>query len=243
MNGFVDIYTIIFLVLAVVIFLRLRGVLGRRTGNERPPFDPYAQRREASRRQQPGTEKVISLPQRRPNETVTVAPPSAEETAAAEARIRTIAQPGSSLGDGLRAIVAADRSFDPDEFLKGARVAYEMIVTAFADGDRTTLRPLLARDVFDNFVAAINDRETRGESIDFKFVGIERAEIVDAALRNGNAQVKVRFASKSITATKSKDGKVIDGDATKVEDVTDLWTFAREVASKNPNWKLVATEE
>jgi predicted lipid-binding transport protein (Tim44 family) len=238
MDGFVDIYTIIFLVLAVVIFLRLRSVLGRRTGNERPPFDPFS-RREAPR-QAAGDDKVISLPPRR-------GPDGAEPVAAGiatatEERIKTLAPEGSTLNTGLRAIAAADRNFDPDAFLTGAKAAYEMIVTAFAEGDRKSLKNLLSREVYDGFVSAIAQREGRGETIEFRFVGIDKAEITDAALKGGTEQVTVRFHSKLISATHDKTGAVIDGDPVHVGDVTDIWTFARDVNSRDPNWKLVATE-
>ncbi|HZP20807.1 MAG TPA: Tim44/TimA family putative adaptor protein [Bauldia sp.] len=239
MNGFPDLYTVIFLVIAVVIFLRLRSVLGRRTGNERPPFDPFARRNPA----QPGApaeDKVISLP-RRPIEREETAPAAAATTLTDE-RIRAVAIEGTPLNDGLKAIAAADRSFDPDGFIRGARGAYEMIVTAFADGDRKTLKQLLSREVFDGFVAAISQRETRQEKMEFKFVGIDKAEITDAGLRGSTAQITVRFLSKLISATRDKDGKVIDGDPVRVSDVTDIWTFARETVSRDPNWKLVATE-
>ena len=155
MNGFVDIYTIIFLVLAVVIFFRLRSVLGRRTGSERPPFDPY------SRREAPptasGDEKVISLPPRRPTGAAdapgVIAP-------AAEAQIKTLAPEGSSLNEALRAIATADRNFDPDAFIGGAKGAYEMIVTAFAEGDRKALKQLLNREVYRRLRR--RDRRARG---------------------------------------------------------------------------------
>lgn len=236
MNGFVDIYTIIFLAIAVVVFLRLRSVLGRRTGNERPPFDPYSRRESL-----PGAagDKVIDLPRRPAAQNgaavADIAPAAAE-------RLRTIAPEGSSLNAGLTAIAGADRSFDPDEFIGGAKGAYEMIVTAFAEGDRKTLKQLLSRDVYDGFVAAIGEREERGESIEFRFVGIDKAEITAASLKSGTAQVTVRFLSKLISATRDRDGKVIDGDPVHVSDVTDIWTFARDVASRDPNWKLIATE-
>ncbi|KAB2873219.1 MAG: Tim44 domain-containing protein [Bauldia sp.] len=237
MNGFVDIYTIIFLVLAIVIFLRLRSVLGRRTGSERPPFDPFS-RRDMPSAGAAGDDKVVSLP-RRPADAEAGA---ARIEAAAEAHIKTIAPEGSSLNESLRAIAAVDRSFDPETFLTGARAAYEMVVTAFAEGDRKTLKQLLNREVFDGFVAAIGQREGRQETIEFRFVGIDKAEITDASLRNNTAQITVRFLSKLISATHDKDGNVIDGDPIHVGDVTDIWTFAREAGSRDPNWKLVATE-
>lgn len=236
MDGFVDIYTIIFLAIAVVVFLRLRSVLGRRTGSERPPFDPYSRRESL-----PGAagDKVIDLPRRPAAQN---GAPQAEIAPAAAERLKTIAPEGSSLNAGLTAIAGTDRTFDPDEFLAGAKAAYEMIVTAFAEGDRKTLKQLLSREVYDGFVAAIGEREERGETIEFKFVGIDKADITAAALKGSTAQVTVRFLSKLISATHDRDGKVIDGDPIHVGDVTDIWTFAREVTSRDPNWKLIATE-
>ena len=236
MDGFVDIYTIIFLAIAVVVFLRLRSVLGRRTGNERPPFDPYSRRESL-----PGAagDKVIDLPRRAAGPTAAA---SADIPPAAAERFKSIAPEGSPLNAGLTAVAAADRSFDPDEFVAGAKAAYEMIVTAFAEGDRKSLKQLLSRDVYEGFVAAISEREGRGETIEFRFVGIDKAEITGAAVKGTTAQITVRFLSKLISATHDKDGAVIDGDPVHVGDVTDIWTFARDTTSRDPNWKLIATE-
>ncbi len=237
MDGFVDIYTIIFLVLAVVIFLRLRSVLGRRTGSERPPTNSYSPR--GALRPNANDDKVVTLP-RRPAEAA--GPAAAGIDTATEQRIKTLAPEGSSLNEGLRAIAAADRSFDPEPFLAGAKSAYEMIVTAFAEGDRKALKTLLSREVYDGFVNAITQRESRGETIEFRFVGIDKAEITDASLKASTEQITVRFHSKLISATHDKNGAVIDGDPVHVGDVTDIWTFSRDVGSRDPNWKLVATE-
>lgn len=237
MDGFVDITTIIFLAIAVVVFLRLRNVLGRRTGSERPPFDPYSRRESPANA--PG-DKVIDLPRRAAERNGAAAP--AEVAAVTAERFKRVAPEGSSLNDGLKAIALADRSFDLDEFIGGAKAAYEMIVTAFAEGDRKTLRQLLSKEVYDGFVAAITQREERGETIEFRFVGIDKAEITAAGVKGTTAQVTVRFLSKLISATRDKDGAVVDGDPVHVGDVTDVWTFARETNSRDPNWKLVATE-
>lgn len=237
MDGFVDIYTIIFLAIAVVVFLRLRSVLGRRTGNERPPFDPFSRRETLPG--SPASDKVIDLPRRAAAQNGAAA---TEAAAATAERFKRIAPEGSTLNAGLTAIAAADKDFDPDAFLSGAKAAYEMIVTAFAEGDRKTLKQLLSREVYDGFVSAIEAREGRGETIEFRFVGIDRSEITAAGIKSGTEQVTVRFLSKLISATHDKDGKVIDGDPVHVGDVTDIWTFAREVSSRDPNWKLVATE-
>jgi predicted lipid-binding transport protein (Tim44 family) len=117
-----------------------------------------------------------------------------------------------------------------------------MIVTAFAEGDRKTLKQLLSREVYDGFVSAITEREGRGETIEFKFVGIDKADITGASAKAQTAQVTVRFLSKLVSATHDKAGAVVDGDPTHVGDVTDVWTFARDTTSRDPNWKLVATE-
>jgi predicted lipid-binding transport protein (Tim44 family) len=138
--------------------------------------------------------------------------------------------------------VSADSSFDAQAFITGARGAYEMIVNAYAEGDRRTLKSLLSREVYDGFEAAIAGREKRGETVENHFVSIDEAEVTSAELRGRTAQVTVRFVSKLITAIRDSAGKVIDGNAEKVSDVTDIWTFARDVTSRDPNWKLVATE-
>jgi predicted lipid-binding transport protein (Tim44 family) len=229
-----DIYTIIFLALAVFIFLRLRSVLGQRTGRERPPYDPYSAREPVR-----GTanDKVVTLPTR-PAE---AAPRPVEVQQPAE-RWKGVAETGSPLAAGLDAIAAADPRFDAQPFLTGARAAYEMIVTAFAEGDRRQLRNLLSREVYEGFDAAVAERESRGETAETRFVSIDSATITAAEQRGRTAQVTVRFVSKLVSATRDRAGNVIDGSADKVTDVTDVWTFARDVSSRDPNWKLVATE-
>ena len=117
-----------------------------------------------------------------------------------------------------------------------------MIVTAYAEGDRRTLRNLLSREVFEGFDAAISEREKRGETVETRFVSIDNADITGAEMRGRSAQVTVRFLSQLVSATRDKQGNVVDGNAEKVSEVTDVWTFARDVGSRDPNWKLVATE-
>ena len=230
-----NIYTIIFLALAVFIFLRLRSVLGRRTGRERPPYDPYSAR-DAVR--SPASDKVVALPTR-PAE---AAPRALDVSQPPADRWKDIAESGSAVAAGLDAIAAAEPSFDAKHFITGARTAYEMIVTAFAGGDRRQLRSLLSREVSDGFDAAISEREARGETAETKFVSIDSSTISAAELRGRTAQITVRFVSKLVSATRDRSGAVIDGNAEKVTDVTDVWTFARDISSRDPNWKVVATE-
>ena len=233
-----DIYTLLFLVLAVVIFIRLRNVLGRRTGNERPPYDPYTTP-DAKRAGAPeANEPVVALPRGR-SARVEASGPSMEDI---EARLERHAPKDSPLGQSLTALMRADPGFDPGQFLDGAKAAYEMIVMAFAEGDEAMLRQLLGDDVYEGFERAIRERETRGEKVESSLVAIDKADIIEAEVKNRTAYVTAKFVSELISVTRDADGEVVEGDPKKVREVTDIWTFAREVASKNPNWKLVATE-
>jgi predicted lipid-binding transport protein (Tim44 family) len=231
---FFDFGTIFFLVAAVVIFFQLRNVLGRRTGNERPPFDPYtaarAREKEAAAK---GPENVVSLPRKK----------AGGEAETNYASIDAFAKPGTDLNKGLRAIRDADATFEPKTFVDGAKMAYEMIVMAYADGDRRTLKNLLSKDVFDGFVSAISDRESRSEKVQSSFVGIDKVDIVSAGMKGGEAHLTLRIVSELISATRNGAGEVIDGDPETVAEVKDVWTFARDTRSRDPNWKLVATEE
>ena len=234
MSDLFDIYTIIFLALAVFIFLRLRSVLGQRTGRERPPYDPYSAR-EAARTST--NDNVVTLPPRTGDAPVK---PAADIDPVD--RWKGIAEAGSPAAVGLDAVVAQDPTFDAKHFLTGGRAAYEMIVTAYAQGDRRNLKNLLSKEVYDGFEAAIKDRETRGEKAETRFVSIDKADLIGADVKGKTAQVTVRFVSQLVSVTRDKDGNVIDGSPDKVTDVTDVWTFARDLSSRDPNWKLVATE-
>ena len=228
---FLDLGTIIFMVAAVVIFLQLRNVLGRRTGNERPPFDPYTAGRKRPAESN-ASDNVVSLPKRK----------GAQEAVDQYVEIDQAAAPGSELNKGMRAIRDADAGFQPKTFVDGAKMAYEMIVMAYADGDRKTLKNLLSREVYDGFVQAISEREQRGEKIQSSFVGIDKADIVGADMKGSEAHVTMRIVSELISATRDGAGEVIDGDPETVAEVKDVWTFSRDTRSRDPNWKLVATE-
>src|SRR3954471_19829030 len=176
-NDVFDIYTIIFLALAVFIFLRLRNVLGQRTGNERPPYDRTA--RDVVHGAQDNN--VVPMP----GTVIDQAPlaPMADPAAPTD-RWKGIAEPGTSLAAGLDAVAAQDSSFDPRRFLSGARSAYEMIVLAFANGDRRALRDLLSSEVYESFDAVIKDREKHEQKTETRFVSIDKAELVGAEVRD-----------------------------------------------------------
>jgi predicted lipid-binding transport protein (Tim44 family) len=233
----VDATTIVFALIAIFVIWKLYTVLGTRTGSEPPPVDSNARRDSTN----PG-------PYDRPNYNQVIRLPGAPHTAAPQTaapdpqRWKDFITPGAAAAPGLEAIVAADPSFTPESFLSGAKSAYEAIVVAFAAGDRNTLANLLATDVLDNFSRAISDRQSRQETMQTSIVSVDSAKIEEARLIGGAAQVAVRFASKLISSTRDKAGAVIEGSADTVAEHLDLWTFAREVASRNPNWRLIATE-
>src|ERR1700744_741594 len=176
----VDIYTIIFLALAVFIFLRLRNVLGQRTGSERPPYDRTA------RNVVQGTPDNTVVPI--PGTVIDQAPlaPTADVVPPTD-RWKGLAEPGTPLAQGLDAIAAQDSSFDPRHFISGARRAYGTIVLAFANGDRRALRDLLSSDVYDSFDAVIKDREKHDQKTETRFVSIDKAELVGAETRDRTA--------------------------------------------------------
>ncbi|WP_319533360.1 Tim44/TimA family putative adaptor protein [uncultured Cohaesibacter sp.] len=232
-----DFITIIFLVIAVVLFMRLRDVLGTRTGNERDPYDPYSEPDKSREKKAPEPDdvgdNVISLPER---------PVSSDSEDEKAKRLEKIAPEGSSLNAALTQLMSLDKNFDPEGFVAGARVAYEMIVTAYAQGDRKTLKKLLAADVFNGFSQALDEREAQKLRVEFTFIGINKSSIVEAEVEGKEAQITVRFVSSITSCTKDEIGHVIEGDPNAIDEVTDIWTFSRDITSRNPNWKLIGTE-
>jgi predicted lipid-binding transport protein (Tim44 family) len=238
MNEVFDPLNLLILAVAVVILLRLRNVLGTRTGHERR-YDPFSATEASDKARRSADGKVIPLPGSKP----------AEETYAADAADagepvwQGVAEEGSSLAKGLEKVAAADQTFDVPSFLEGAKMAYEMIVTAFAQGDRKALKPLLSKDVYEGFAEAIAEREQAEETVQTQIVGIDKADITAASLRGRRASITVKFQSQMITVRRNSVGEVIDGNERAIQEITDVWTFDRDVTARDPNWRLVATEE
>jgi predicted lipid-binding transport protein (Tim44 family) len=232
-----DLSTIVFAIIAIFVVFKLRSVLGTRNGAERPPQDRAPPpRAPGDPVNPPASGNVIPLGvagrgAARP-EPMNVSPD----------RWRGFAQPGSPLAAGLDAIAAADPGFAADQFLAGARAAYEMVIAAFAAGDVTTLRRLLAADVLANFEKAISARQAAGQTMTTTLVSIEAADIVEAHVAGPLASVAVRFAAKLASATHDASGAVVEGAANDVVDHLDIWTFTRDVGSRDPNWQLAATQ-
>lgn len=246
MNGTIDVFTLIALIAAVVVALKLRSVLGQRTDDDDARVERRMREHTRAENERANADNVVTLPTatvNRDHDDVEQEKPSEDEI---RERIAKFANNDPRLVEGLKSIRAADPDFDPEHFIQGAKQAYEMIVTAFADGDLKSLRDFLGDDVFGSFEAAIKERQDDGVALDQTFVGITKSDVLEAEVAGGMANVVVHFGSELITVTRDKDGEVISGDPGEVEDITDIWTFSRDVSTEraraNPNWKLVATQ-
>ena len=213
---------IFFAMVAIFIILRLRSVLGRRTGNERPAQRTFVNNRDDTRRADGSN--VVQLPDRN----------GANDS---DATLDT----ESGIASGTSSIQEADPSFTVSSFVSGANTAYEMILHSFASGDTETLRSLLDDDVYEEFQLAIDSREERHETLETTLVSIKETEIIEAQLQNQLAEVTLRYRSQVVNVVRSLDGTEVSGDPHVIQELTDYWTFARDVQSANPNWKLTAT--
>ena len=229
MGEFLDFPTLIVIVVAIVVLLRLRSVLGTRTGNERPPSARYES---VSRTRPDNDDTVVQMPRRNPQD----AAEAERAQRKLEAEIEKFGQGKPDVEQGLRAIAEADSGFSPKQFIEGAKSAYEMIVTAYAAGDRKQRKTLLDKDVYDSFDAA-------GQSTEFTFVGLSNIEFVEAEMDKRNAVVTLKIDAEVVSITKDREGEIIEGTPGQVVAIADEWTFMRNTRSRDPNWKLVATND
>ena len=223
---------------AVFLILRLRSVLGKRTGNEQPPArDPFTpptppQPRVGDASQ--GNDNVVPLP------TANAPAPRQSSPTRGPGGIRATVLPNATAG--VAAIRAADPDFEPIGFTGGARAAFTAIVEAFARGDTATLKPLLDSATYASFEAAIRGRIERNEKAETTLIGFEASDIAGAEMQGTNAVVTVRFVSEQINVLRNADSQIVDGNPNEVQKVVDLWTFRRDTTSSDPNWQLVKTE-
>jgi len=242
-NGFQFIDIILFAMIAAFLILRLRSVLGRRDGHEggyHDPFKPDAPEESAD-------DNIVQLPDRNADDIAAdITPDIAPDDIAAEpARADEVLADGlladEALMAGIAQVRSADSSFNVEDFLVGGRVAFEMILGAYAAGDRQTLENLLSPEVYGNFRIAIDNREAAGHVMEETLVGIRTADIVEAYMEGSVAQVTTKFLSEQVHVVRDDQGHVIEGNPNQVTDVVDFWTFARDTGSRDPNWHLVAT--
>ncbi|WNO55075.1 Tim44/TimA family putative adaptor protein [Stakelama saccharophila] len=211
-------YIVLLAMVAAFLALRLYSVLGKRTGHEQPLTKP-AEERVGAR----PVARTIDMPQQPRDEAGRRLDPGAE--------------------NGIRALVAADSSFDVAQFLDGSKAAYRMVLEAFWKGDRKTLEWLAGDDVRRAFESAIDEREKAGHTLDNRLVSIEEAKILDAEVHGREARVTVRFDADIAAVTRDADGNVIGGSMSDAVETHDIWTFGRTLGSDDPNWKLIETDE
>jgi predicted lipid-binding transport protein (Tim44 family) len=213
-DGFQYLDILLFAGIAGFLIVRLWSVLGRRTGHERPR-DTMLPRTPIEPRPAPVVDPVVALPP------------------------RGVAAPADA--GGLARLKSVDRSFDEAGFLKGARAAFEIIVNAFAKGDTAALQPLLSESVYASFAEAIRQRLATHETLETNLISIKTVEIAGTEIDSETAFVTVKFVSDQTNVTRASDGSIVDGTPDQVIEKTDLWTFARTIRSRDPNWTLVAT--
>lgn len=212
---------VIFALIAVFVGLRLYAVLGERTGHEQhepiaKPADPQA-------------------------------PP--HQPAAANARDRSSVTEDGDLayvptaGPGVRALLAADPSFDVARFLEGAGAAYRMILEAFWKGDLEAIRPHTDKHVYETFASAVEQRDKDGLKLENRLVALDPPLIVEAEVDNGSAEVTVRFEADIAAVTRNAEGEVVAGSMSDAIQSRERWTFRRELRSANPNWLLIETDD
>ena len=194
---------LILAIIAGIVLLRLRSVLGRRTGHEKTDKTSYNYETPQTSKE----EKVIPI----------------EPKTASSAR--------------------EDGWFNNDDFLRGAANAYETIVTNFENGNKDALKPLLSDDVLNSFSSVIDERNSKNETVEFNFIGIEKSEIVHKDLKKNPMEVTVRFISEMITCIKNSKDEVVSGSLNQVQKITDVWTFEKIKDKKSSNWLLAATSD
>ena len=194
---------LILAIIAGIVLLRLRSVLGRRTGHEKTDKTSY----NYETPQTPQEEKVIPI------------------------------EPKTSSSK------REDGWFDNDDFLRGAANAYETIVTNFENGNKDALKSLLSDEVLNSFSSVIDERNSKNETVEFNFIGIEKSEIVHKDLKKNPMEVTVRFISEMITCIKNSKDEVISGSLNQVQKITDVWTFEKIKDKKSSNWLLTATSD
>lgn len=228
-NGFQFVDIIFFAMVAVFVILRLRSVLGRRMGHEQrdaaktfPRPQDRADQQGAPQGESPadtGEDNVIRLPGRNGQEVAKDTP----------------------LGAGLTQIKLADPAFDPADFLEKAKMAFEYIVMAFAEGDTQKLKPLLSKDVFEGFDGVVKARKDAGHVLTTTLVRIKNAELTEAAMNGRVATITLRYVTEQINVTRDGAGNVVDGDPDRITEAVDIWTYERNTRASDPNWTLVAT--
>ncbi|AGA65362.1 hypothetical protein B488_13700 [Liberibacter crescens BT-1] len=226
-----DFITFFFLIVTILLFIQLRSFLGKRTGNEKPPADIFSIHEELSKVSKKDKKLVVSSINK-------------EENFNNFSYIDAVSPIGSELNNSLRKVISVYPHFNPEDFIKGVRVAYEMIVVAFYERDLSEVKDLLFKEVYDNFVLSISERKNKKDNKNIKssLIGTDSVKILDAKIVNDNIMITCRIVGQIISASYDQEGLLLKKEPEITGKVVDIWTFARKISSSNPNWKLISTE-
>lgn len=221
---------IVLAAIAIFVLLRLRAVLGHKIGHDQPPPMPRDLPDESDRVVQVQPRQLDAFGER----------PSAviDPTPEAQAILSKLPE---EMRTTIDAMTKLDPSFSLSEFLNGARMAFDMVLDAYAKDDRDTLKMLLSKDVFENFRKDLDAMKKDGKRVETTLVSVLSAELLEARLTRNVAHIVMKFESEQIQVVRDTDGKIIEGDASDIQTVDDEWAFERDLRSNNPNWKIVAT--
>ncbi len=214
---------IVIAAIAIFILLRYRNILGQKTGHD------FSQKRNMTG-SAADNERVIQLPDRK-------TPVQKKDD---DIELASFSD-NDRLAETLGKMKAIDPQFSFQEFLEGAKAAFDMVIEAFNKRDRDTLKMLLSKEVFESFRQVIEEREEADEYVENVLVAVESAEISDAELKRSTARVTVKFVSEQMQVKKDKDGNTLPDQASATQTIEDDWVFERDMKSRNPNWTIVET--
>ena len=236
-NSFQFIDIIFFAMIAIFLILRLRGVLGKRGRDHNSGFlDLFKQDNNLIEPDSENkTNNVVKLSEEILDEKPNVVSEGGDD------KFNDSSNNKNLMSTRISQVQKYDATFDEEDFLVGAHVAFEIILTAFASADMDELKPLVSDEVYGNFAKAIKGREQAGHVMEDTLVGINKSEMVEAYMEDDNAFITIKFVSEQVNAIRDENGDVVEGDANVILTVTDFWTFARDTTVVDPNWLLVAT--
>ena len=224
MNNFPFIDIFILAMVAVFIINRLKNTLGKKTGNEADIAQKFNQKQSKFTESNP--DKELQDKRNEPNSTKNI-------------RLHK----NNSINQKLNKLTTEDQNFSLVNFLDGAKKAFEFILAKYSENDVSSLKPLLADDIFTSFSGQIKDRQKKKEKLGITILSIDEPEIIDVVLKKDNCSIKLEFKSQQVQTTKDSNDNVIEGNDNLILNITELWTFSKKISSKNPNWILEKIEE
>ncbi len=225
---------LIYIVVVIVLFFWLKNVLGTRHGSERERPNPLSP---------PPNEQASTSTNTAAADVQPAPSPQDDAVRSGVDMPRNVSIASKDVDDGLMQISLADRRFELDYFIQGAQEAFVIIVEAFAKGDRDTLKPLLADEIYSSFDTAIANREKREEKMETEIQAVRKSDILKAWKQDNMAFIRIRFTADEVTSTKDENGEIIAGDPDRVFEMKDVWTFGRNIKSKDPAWLLYETRD